>query len=116
LGFFQPSNNAVVCNGENANIEGSATFANQLADPVEAVVSRAKKCGSLSFIFLRVEQFDESLKPVESGDLPKFIDGFLRQFESKLSSFGLFDGIPCDVLKVFFKALFLGSTQGEIFE
>ncbi|MDA7894442.1 hypothetical protein N9A98_02700, partial [Akkermansiaceae bacterium] len=61
LGFFQPSYDAVVCNGENANIEGSATFANQLADPVEAVVSRAKKCGSLSFIFLRVEQFDESL-------------------------------------------------------
>lgn len=116
LSFFEFPHDTVVGDGEDAEVEGLLGFANESLNSVQAIVAGAEVGRGFDLVFAGVEEFDDSLEPIERGDLAELIDSTLRQFKGQLAGFGLLDGIPLDFGEVGFEFLFFGTAEGEVFE
>ena len=115
-GFGEGGDDAVIGDGEDADVEGALGLGDEAADAVEAVVAGAEVGAGVDFVFAGVEEFDDVLEPVEGGDLAEFGDGVVGEFEGELACFGLGDGVGDEGGEVGFEVLFFGAAEGEVFE
>ena len=114
VGFFEFFDDAIVSDGENADVEGLAGFANESSDAVKAVFAGAEVGAGFDLVFAGVEELNDSLQPVERGDLTKLVNGVIGQTESELSGFGLPDFVASNFGEMDFEILLFRSTEGKV--
>lgn len=114
VGFFEFFDDAIVSDGENADVEGLAGFANESSDAVKAVFAGAEVGAGFDLVFAGVEELNDSLQPVERGDLTELVNGVIGQTESELSGFGLPDFVASNFGEMDFEILLFRSTEGKV--
>ena len=115
-GIGEGGDDAVIGDGEDADVEGLSSFLDEAADAVEAVVARAEVGARFDFVFAGVEEFDDALEPIHGGDLTEFLDALVGELEGKLAGLGLGDGISGELGELGLEFLLFGSAEGEVFE
>ena len=115
-GLGEDFDNAVVGDGEDADVEGLLSFVDEAADAVEAVVARAEVGVGLDFVFARVEELDDALEPVHSGDLAELLNALVGKLKGELAGLGLGGGVTGEFCDVDLELLLFRSTEGVVFE
>ncbi len=115
-GIGEGGDDAVIGDGEDADVEGAVGFLDEAADAVKAVVAGAEVGAGLDFVFAGVEEFDDALEPVHGGDLAEFGYALVGELEGELADLGQGNGVPGELGDVGFELLLFGSAEGEVFE